>query len=258
MSLGSPIPQPPPPTFFQRFRRTLAFYSVILLIIVVWAASSLVIAPVVQFGIDRVSEYIEKNGAMHQDSTLMGMKLSVPCDTFETLPTGCDGTEVEGDLTYGPNSVLYFWGRMPNLEGLGDRERSLGEVPNSDTDGVFYSLQKAFPNLPVGDAAVAFARGEMASYGAYTEQQVAPDLVEFRAAEGSAVKQTSFYAVYTRDDGLKIPIACFGGTCKLLQAPWHEGFAYGITINVRNAEQLPAIDKAVRLRLEGFVAAPEK
>lgn len=255
MSFSSPIPPPPPPTFGQRFRRSLTFYGVILVIIIVWAGSSLLIAPVVQFGIDRVSAFMEKEGSLHQEATLLNLKLSIPCDTFEALPAGCDGTETDGPLTYGQNSVLYFWGRMPDLEGLSDRKRADGEIPNAGTDGVFYSVQKAFPNLPVGDAATTFARTEMGAYGAYTEQQATPDLVKFRAAEGSAAKATSFYAVYTRDDGLKVPIACFGDTCKLLQAPWRDGFAYGITINARNAEQLPAIDKAVRARLEGFVVS---
>lgn len=257
MNLRSPIPPIPPPSFGQRLRRSLAFYSVIALIILVWAASSLVIAPVVQFGIDRFSAWIEKTGSLHQEAILLDLPLSIPCDSFENVPTGCDGLPTEGPARYGAGSVLYFWGAMPELIGLSTRQRALGEVPDAGTDGVFYSLQKSFGRFPEGDEVLAFARGEMAHYGSYTERQAAPGVIVLEAGEGSAAKAGNFYAVYTRDDGLKVPASCFGETCRVLLAPWRDGFAYGVTINKRNAQRLPEFDAAVRKRLDGFVVVKE-
>lgn len=246
-------PVPPPESFGKKLRRNLGFAGIILLILVVWGASSLFIAPVVQFGIDRFNAWVEKSGALHLEVTLLDLTLSIPCDSFESEPIGCDGSEQSEPIRYGAGSVLYFWGRMPELFGLSSRERNEGRIPDADTDGVFYTLQKSFGDLPIGEEALAFARREMAAYGAYTERQAAPGVLVLEAAEGSAAREGNFYAVFTREDGLLLPVSCFGDTCKLLQAPWRDELAYGITINRRNAERLPEIDAAVRRRLDGFV-----
>ncbi|MFT3811030.1 MAG: hypothetical protein QM698_14010 [Micropepsaceae bacterium] len=249
--LRSPLPPPPPETFGQRLRRQLRFYGLILFIIVLWAGSSLFIAPVVQWGLDRVGGAIEKVGALRHKASLLDVKLDMPCTAFETMPPQCGADE--GEVRYGPISVLYFWGRLPGLDGLSIRERQDGIAPNADTDGAFYTLQKSFGNLPEGDAALALARTEMAAYGAYAERQIAPDVLAIEAAEGSAAKLGSFYAVYTASDGRRIAAACFGGTCKVPQANWRDGLAYGLTINARNAARLPQADAAVRARLDGFL-----
>ena len=225
----------------------------IFFIIAVWAGSSLFIAPIVQWGVDSVSAALETR-ATHHEARLLDVKLSIPCDSFETLPVGCDGFESDGEVVYGPVSVLYFWGRLPTLEGLTFRERALNEIPNAGTAGAFYTLQKSFGRLPVGDDAVTLARTEMAAYGAFSERQLSPGVQLFEAAEGSATRLGNFYAVYTRDDGLKVAAACFGDTCKLAQGPWRDGLAYGLTINKDNAARLPEIDAAVRRRLDGYVA----
>ena len=249
--LRSPLPPPPPETFGQRLRRQLRFYGLILFIIALWAGSSLFIAPVVQWGIDRVGGAIEQVGALRHKASLLDVKLDMPCTAFETMPPQC-GVD-DGEVRYGPISVLYFWGRLPGLDGLSIRERQDGVAPNATTDGAFYTLQKSFGALPEGDAALALARSEMSAYGAYAERQIAPDVLAIEAAEGSAAKAGSFYAVYTASDGRRIAAACFGGTCKVPQANWHDGLAYGLTINVRNAAKLPEADAAVRARLEGFL-----
>ncbi len=249
--LRSPMPPTPPESFGQRLRRQLRFYGLILLIIVIWAGSSLFIAPVVQWGVDRIGGAIEQVGALRHRATLLGVKLDIPCTAFETMPPEC-GADV-GEVQYGQISVLYFWGRLPALDGLSIRERQDGVAVNADTDGAFYTLQKSFGNLPEGDAALALARSEMAAYGAYAERQIAPDVLAIEATEGSAAKAGSFYAVYTTSDGRRIAAACFGGTCKVPQANWHDGLAYGLTVNARNAANLPETDAAIRARLEGFL-----
>lgn len=252
MSLRSPIPPAPPPSLRQRFVRSLKFYGLIAFIIVVWAGSSLFIAPIVQWTLDRVGDTVLKHTALTHEATFLDKTLSIPCNAFETLPTGCDGLETEGEVGYGPGSVLYFWGQMPNLDGLGTDQRRRGETPDASTDGVFYTLQKSFGRLPTGDAALTLARNEMGTYGAFTERRVSATLVLVEAAEGSA-RPDDFYAVYTRDDGVRIAAGCFGTTCKVPQAPWEGDLAYGLTINKRNVEQLPAIDTAVRDKLHSFV-----
>ena len=243
-----------PESFGKRFRRAAGFYGMIFFIIVVWAGSSLFIAPIVQWGIDRIGGLIETHAALRHEAALQDLRLSIPCETFEALPAGCDGLPVEGETRYGRSTVLYFWGRLPKLDGLTYRERELNEIPNAGTDGVFYTLQISFGRLPVNDEALALARSEMAAYGAYGERMLPGGVVAIEAAEGSAAKPGSFYAVYTRDDGVRIAAACFGETCKVPQAPWRDGFAYGLTINKRNAAELSTIDAAVRARLDGFVA----
>jgi hypothetical protein len=251
--LRSPVAAPPPETFGQKLRRTFSFYSLIFFIIVVWAGSSLFIAPIVQWGIDRVGGYIETNMALRHEAEMLGVKLDIPCRSFETLPAGCDGLPSEGAVSYGPGTVLYFWGRVPGLEGLSPRERELNEIPGEGTDGVFYTLQKAFSRLPVDDEALALARSEMKSYGGFAERALSDDVLVVEATGGSTARAGSFYAVYTRNDGKRIAAACFGETCKVPQAPWRDGFAYGLTVNRRNVAELPAIDAEVRARLDGFV-----
>lgn len=238
-------------TLGQRLRRQVSFYGMIFFIIVIWAGSSLFIAPIVQFGLDRFGEFIETHQASRQESTLVGVRLSVPCEAFEDVPAGCDGLE-PGELAYGPGSVLFFFGRMPNLDGISNNDRQIGILPSADSDGVFYTLQKAFGRIPLNDDALALARQEMGSYGAYTEYSAGPGVTVVAAAEGST-SRGNFYAVYARADGSRVAAACFGGTCKLAQAPWKEGLAYGITIAARNVARLPEIDTAVQTRIEGFL-----
>lgn len=251
--LRSPVPPPLPETFGKKLRRTAGFYGMIFFIIVVWAGSSLFIAPIVQWGIDKIGGAIETNLALNHDATMLGVTFRIPCNTFESLPAGCDGLPSDGAVAYGPATLLYFWGRLPGLEGLTYRERELNEIPGSGTDGVFYTLQKSFGRLPVNDEALALARADMASYGGYAERALPGGVLVIEAAAGSTARAGSFYAVYQRDDGMRIAAACFGETCKVPQAPWQGDFAYGLTINRRNAADLPAIDAAVRARLDGFV-----
>lgn len=251
--LRAPIAAPPPETFGQKLRRQFSFYGMIFFIIVVWAGSSLFIAPIVQWGIDKVSGAIETNLALNHEASMLGLNFKIPCDSFETLPAGCDGLPSEGAVAYGPQTILYFWGRLPRLEGLTYRERQLNEIPGSGTDGAFYTLQKSFGRLPVDDEALALARSEMSSYGATAERTLPGGVLVIEAAAGSSAKPGTFYAVYARNDGMRIAAACFGETCKVPQAPWRDNFAYGVTINMRNAADLPAIDAAVRARLDGYV-----
>lgn len=247
----SPLPPPPPESFGKKLRRQLRFYGLILLIVVLWAGSSLFIAPVVQWGLDRVGGYVEQVGALRHKASLLDTRLDMPCTAFETMPPQCGADE--GEVRYGPASVLYFWGRLPGLEGLSIRERQDGTVPDASTDGVFYTLQKSFGALPEGDDALALARSEMGRYGAYAERQLTPNVLVIDAAEGSEAKAGNFYAVYTASDGRRIAAACFGGICKVPQASWKNGLAYGLTLNARNADKLPDADAAVRARLDGFL-----
>lgn len=246
-----PVPKPPPESLGQRLRRGLRFYGLILFIILLWAGSSLFIAPVVQWGLDRVSGYVETHGALRHRAMLLDTRLDMPCTAFEAMPPQCGVDDVE--VRYGPVSVLYFWGRLPNMEGLSIRERQTGAVPSTAAVGVYFTLQKTFGALPEGEAALALARSEMAAYGAYAERQIAPGVLAIEAVEGSEARSGNFYAVYTRSDGRQIAAACFGGVCKVPQAGWHDGLAYGLTLNSRNAARLPEVDAAVRARLEGFL-----
>lgn len=246
-----PVPKPPPESFGKRLRRGLRFYGLILFIILLWAGSSLFIAPVVQWGLDRAAGYIEQHGALRHRAMLLDARLDMPCTAFEVIPPQC-GVD-DGEVRYGPASVLYFWGRLPNLDGLDYRDRQRGVTPDAATNGVFYTLQKTFGALPEGDAALALARSEMGAYGAYLERQISPGVLAVEAAEGSAAKAGSFYAVYTTSHGRQIAAACFGDVCKVPQATWRDGLAYGLTVNARNAATLPEADAAVRARLESFV-----
>ncbi len=250
-NLRSPLPPPPPETFGQKLRRQLRFYGLIFFIIVVWAGSSLFIAPIVQWGLDRVGGAIEQAGSLRHRASLIDVRLDMPCTAFETMPPSC-GVD-EGEVRYGPASILYFWGRLPNLDGLSLRERQQGTSPDSTTNGVFYTLQKSFGALPEGEAALALARSEMGRYGAYAERQLTPSVLVIEAGEGSAARKGNFYAVYTTSDGRRVAAACFGDICKVPQANWKDGLAYGLTLNARNADKLPDADAAVRARLDGFL-----
>ncbi len=250
-----PVVPPHPESFGKKLRRNLRFYGLILFIIVIWAGSSLFIAPVVQWGLDRIGGYVEQHGSLKHHARLLDVELDMPCTAFEAMPPQC-GVD-EGEVRYGPASVLYFWGRMPTLEGMSFRDRQDGIVADASTNGVFYTLQKSFGALPEDDAALKLAREEMGRYGAYAERQISPGVLAVEAAEGSAAKSGSFYAVYVRSDGRQIAAACFGGVCKVPQASWHDGLAYGLTVNVRNAGTLPDADAAVRARLEGFIVRPQ-
>ncbi len=247
----SPLPPPPPETFGQKLRRQLRFIALILFIVIVWAGSSLFIAPVVQWGIDRVGGTIEQVGSLRHRASLIDVKLDMPCTAFETMPPEC-GVD-EGEVRYGPASILYFWGRLPGLDGLSIRERQDGARADSTTDGAFYTLQKAFGALPEGEAALDLARSEMGRYGAYVERQLTPEVLVIEAAEGSEARAGNFYAVYDTSDGRRVAAACFGGICKVPQATWKQGLAYGLTLNARNADKLPEADAAVRARLDGFL-----
>ncbi len=248
----SPLPPPPPETTWQKLRRQLRFYGLILFLIVLWAGSSLFIAPVVQWGLDRVGGYVEQVAALRHRATLIDLKFDIPCTAFETMPPSC-GVD-ENEVRYGPASILYFWGRLPNLDGLSIRERQNGATPDASTDGVFYTLQKIFGTLPEGDEALALARTEMGRYGAYAERQLGANVLVIEATEGSAARAGNFYAVYTTSDGRRIAAACFGDICKVPQATWKNGLAYGLTINARNADKLTEADAAIRARLDGFLA----
>lgn len=251
--LRSPIPPAPPESFGKRFWKKLKFAGVIAFFIFVWAASSLFIAPVVQWTLDQGGKWIERNAALAQVAFLLDVKLTIPCEAFEALPPGC-GTDTEvGEVRYGPGSVLYLFGHLPDLKPLTYNERADGLTPDSVLDGAFFTLQKSFGALPVNEAATELARNEMGTYGPYDERELAPGVTAYQAGEGSTVRTTNFYAVYTRADGTKIAAACFGETCKVLQAPWRGELAYGFTVQREKAAELPAIDAAVLARLNGFV-----
>lgn len=247
----SPLPPPPPESFGQKLRRQLRFSALVLFIILVWAGSSLFIAPVVQWGLDRVGGAIEQVGSLRHRANLLDVKLDMPCTAFEAMPPEC-GVD-EGEVRYGPASILYFWGRLPGLDGLSIRERQDGVEPDASTEGVFYTLQKSFGVLPEGDDSLALARSEMGRYGAYAERQLTPAILVIEAGEGSAAREGNFYAIYTTSDGRRVAAACFGGICKVPQATWKNGLAYGLTLNARNADKLPDADAAVRARLDGFL-----
>jgi hypothetical protein len=253
--LRSPIPPVPPESFRKRFWRKTKFAMVVAFFIFVWAASSLFIAPVVQWTLSQGQKWIERTAALKQEAFLLDTKLSIPCESFETLPPGCGTDEDVGEVRYGTASVLYFFGHLPELNPLTFQERADGLTPDGVLDGAFYTLQKSFGALPVGDAATALAKDEMATYGGYQERTLASDVIAYQASEGSAVRASNFYAVYTRGDGLKIAAACFGEACKVLQAPWRGELAYGFTIDRSKAANLPAIDAAVQARLSGYVVA---
>ncbi len=244
---------PPEPSLGQRLRASARFYGLIALIIVVWAGSSLFIAPVVRWGLDQVGGLIERHVARAHDAWLLDLHLHIPCETLETLTPGCDGSGDDGEVRYGPASILYFWGELPKLDGLSYDRRRKDDKPTMEWNGAFYTLQKSFGNLPVDDAALTLARSEMAAYGAFTERTLESGVLLIESAEGSAAKSGNFYAIYQRNDGRRIAVGCFGGICKLPQAPWREGFAYGYTVNASHAADLAAIDTAVRARLDGFV-----
>lgn len=253
--LRSPIPPTPPDTFGKRFWRNTRFVLVIAFFIFVWAASSLFIAPVVQWTLDQGGKWIERNAALTQVAWLLDTKLNIPCESFEALPPGCGTDEEVGEVRYGPGSVLYLFGHLPDLKPLTYNERADGLTPDTVLDGAFFTVQKSFGELPVGDAATDLAKNEMGTYGPYDVRELAPGVTAYQAGEGSSVKTTSFYAVYARADGTKLAAACFGETCKVLQAPWRGELAYGFTIRRAKAADLPAIDAAVQARLNGFVAA---
>jgi hypothetical protein len=251
--LRSPIPPAPPESFRTRFWKKLKFAGVIAFFIFVWAASSLFIAPVVQWTLDQSSRWIERNAALSQVAYLLDVKLNIPCESFEVLPPGC-GTDTEvSEVRYGPGSVLYLFGHLPDLDPLTYNERAGGLSPDGVLDGAFFTLQRIFGTIPVNEAAIALATNEMAAYGPYDVRDIAPGVAAYQAGEGSSVRVTNFYAIYTRSDGTKIAAACFGETCKVLQAPWRGELAYGFTVDRGKAAVLPAIDAAVQRRLNGFV-----
>ncbi len=255
MNGRSPLPPPPPPSFGKRLMRSLRFYGLIAFVIVVWAGSSLFIAPIVRWGLDRAGEMIAREASLWHDAYLLDVHLRIPCQALETLPPACEGlAEDEGPVRYGNATVLYFWGELPDLDGLSYARRQKGETPDAEWEGAFYTLQKSFGALPVDDAALALARSEMAAYGAYGERTLPGGVLVIEAAEGSAAKSGNAYAVYQRNDGVRIAAACFGTVCKVPQAPWRTGFAYGFTVSKRHMADLAAIDAAVRARLDGFVA----
>jgi hypothetical protein len=142
---------------------------------------------------------------------------------------------------------------MPELTGLTYRERDQGRFGSLEGSGIFYTIQKQFGQLPVNEEAVALARREMASYGGTAERTLPNGTIVIEATDGSTTRHENFYAIYRRDDGMQIAAACFGLTCKVPQAPWRGEFAYGLTINSANVEQLGDVDNAVRRRLDGFV-----
>jgi len=251
--LRSTFAPAPPESFARRFWRNTRFALVIAFFILLWAASSLFIAPVVQWSLNQASNYIERTAALSQVAWLLDVKMNVPCESFEAMPPGCGTDEEVGETRYGPGSVLYLWGKLPELKGLTFKQRTDGAVPDTVTEGAFYTVQKSFGALPIGDAAETLARNEMATYGAYEQRELAPDVTAYQATQGSSTRPENFYAVYTRADGKKVAAACFGDTCKVLQAPWRGDLAYGFTVNKRKARELPAIDAAVQDRLNGYV-----
>lgn len=254
--LRSPIPPTPPESFGRRLWRKTKFALVVAFFIFVWAASSLFIAPVVQWTLTVGSKWIERTAALRQVVWLMDVKLTIPCESFESLPPGCGGDEDAGEVRYGPGSVLYLFGHLPDMTPLTYNERAGGLTPDAVSDGAFFTLQKSFGALPVGEAATALAINEMGTYGPYDVRALAPGVTAYQAAEGSSARTTNFYAVYARADGTKVAAACFGETCKVLQAPWRGDLAYGFTVRRTRAADLPAIDAAVQARLSGFVTAP--
>ena len=253
LKLQTNVRATPPESLGKRLWRSLKYYSLIVFLIFIWAGSSLFIAPVVQWGLNQASTFVEHSAGVTHKVALLDLRLNLPCETLETLPAGCDGTEDPGEVRYGASSIFYFWGRMPDLAGLTYRERDQGRFGTLEGTGIFYTLQKGFGQLPVNEEALALARREMASYGGTAERTLPNGTIVIEATDGSTTRHENFYAVYRRDDGMQIAAACFGKTCKVPQAPWRREFAYGLAINSENVEQLADVDNAVRKRLDGFV-----
>ena len=91
MNGRSPLPPPPPLSFGKRLMRSLRFYGLIAFVIVVWAGSSLFIAPIVRWGLDRAGEMIAREASLWHDAYLLDVHLRIPCQALETLPPACEG-----------------------------------------------------------------------------------------------------------------------------------------------------------------------
>lgn len=255
MSLKSPIPPSPKPTTWQKFRKGFSAAGLVLLIMIGWAGSSLFIAPVVQYGIDSMESWLRSSTAKKVHAEFGGRRFEFSCDAFESLPAGCDGsftTTPEEPAVYGPRSIFNFWGAWPDLRGLTNIERTRVTREFFLSEGASYVLQRRWGTPPVGEEALALARAEMNTAGGTVERRDASGVILISPGEGSLVGD-NYYAIYTRDDGLLIPAACFGSVCRVVQAPWQDDLVYGFTLPAARFADLPALDALVRRKLQEFI-----
>ncbi len=245
MSYRSPIPPPPRPGLLSRVIKGVVFAFAGLAAFVIYLASTLFVGPIVQSSIDAIramnAPVVE---ARILPATFLGERLAIPCLAFEDEPAGCEEAS-PSEVAFGPGVELAFFGSLPDAAPVfGDRR------PGS---GVAYALSRRRADAPTGEAALSLARETMGRYGPTAERRTAPGVIRIEGQAGSRA-EGRFMAVYDRGDGVLVPASCFGTVCRVLQAPWRGEAAYGLTVQATRADELPAIDAAVRARLDSFRA----
>jgi hypothetical protein len=236
--------EPPRRSLLSRIIGGVVFVFGAVAAVVIYLASTIVVAPVVTAGMKAFSSWVAEPPPPPRvlAASFLDERFTLPCAAFDDVPAACEEDGAQPAVSFGETARLTFFGALPALEPAS--EKSLNS-------GAYFSLERLRSDTPRGDAVMAFVREAMGVYGPFSEREAGG--VRFFEPQGGSSARGGFYAVYAGADG-PVAAACFGQTCRVLQAPWRGAFAYSVTVQSGRAGELPVIDAAIRARLQSFAS----
>jgi hypothetical protein len=236
--------EPPRRSLVSRLIGGVVFAFAACAAVVIYLASTVVVAPVVTAGMQAFSSWVAAPPPPPRilSAAFLGERFALPCAAFDDVPAACEEDGAQPEVAFGETARLTFFGTLPALDPA--PEKSLNT-------GAYFSLERLRSDTPQGEAVLASVREAMGVYGPFSER--AAGGVLFVEPQAGSSARGGFYAVYGGAGG-PVAASCFGQTCRVLQAPWRGAFAYSLTVQARRASELPAIDAAIRARLQSFAA----